>query len=104
MGMAEHALTYSSLVNRLKFIGVTVVNSPPAPVGFVYFFGKKGPAFPFTKGPVYPMKARQPGELIPPPMIKRLLRHLSLEEVKRNQFWAIEEHGQPTAKESNETL
>jgi hypothetical protein len=97
MEMAEHALWFSSLLNRLTLIGVTVVTSPPAPAGFVYLFGKKDGIVPYAKGPMVPMKARAASELIPAPMVKRLLKHLEIRAEDQSQFWAIEEYGHPTA-------
>ncbi len=95
--MARHALTFSSLLKRLKTIGADVVVSPPAPVGWVWLFGKKGGPMPWTRGPIYPIKARGDNELVPRKAVEKILKHLDLEDNDEAQFWNIEEHDRPSA-------
>jgi hypothetical protein len=92
--MTVHALRFSSFLNRLRLLGVTVVLSPPAPKGSVWLFGKSAGFFPFTKGPMIPMKARNSQDMIPAPMIKKILKHLEIDEPEQSQFWNIQEYDQ----------
>ena len=95
--MALHALRFSSLLKRLKMIGVDVVVSPPAPVGWVWLFGNKGAPMPWTKGPIYSIKVRNDNELVPWKVTEKILKHLGLEDNDKAQFWNIEEHDRPSA-------
>ena len=95
--MARHILTFSSLLKRLKTIGADVVVSPPAPVGSVWLFGKKSGSFPWTRGPIYPIKARGDNDLVPQKVVEKILKHLGLEENDKAEFWNIEEHDRPSA-------
>ena len=95
--MTRHALTFSSLLKRLKTIGADVVVSPPAPVGSVWLFGKKPGVMPWTRGPIYPIKARGDNELVPRKVVEKILKHLGLKDNDVAQFWNIEEHDRPSA-------
>jgi hypothetical protein len=95
--MEQNALVFSSFLNRLRLIGVHVTASPPAPEGSVWLFGKGMGILPFARGPMYPMQAREPGDLIPARMIGKILSHLDLTEEDQRQFWSIQEHALPAA-------
>ncbi len=88
----HHAVTFSNLLSRLTLIGVTVVHSPPAPVGSVWLFGKKRASFPFSRGPIYPIKLRKEDDLIPGRMVGKILKHLGLDQNEQGQFWNILDH------------
>ena len=90
--MEPIALSFSSLINRLKLLGATVVTSPPAPEGWVWLFGMKKGQFPYSKGPMYPVKARGGAEVIPGRMISKILKRLDLDLSQQMQFWSIQEH------------
>ena len=98
--MEPTALSFSSLVNRLKLLGATVVTSPPAPEGWVWLFGMNKGTFPLSKGPMYPIKARTGTEIIPGRMISKILKRLDLDLSQQSQFWNIEEHTQYQAASS----
>jgi hypothetical protein len=91
--MPPQALRFSSLVNRLKLIGVKVVFSPPAPEGSVWLFGKGEGILPWARGPMYPMQTHEPDDLIPAKMVEKILKLLDIKEEEQFQFWAIQEHG-----------
>ena len=90
-------ITYSSLLNRLQLIGATIVKSPPAPEGSVWLFGKKGPFFPFIKGPIYPIKVRPDGDIVPRKVVEKILRRLGLGQDDQVMFWDIQEHNAASA-------
>jgi hypothetical protein len=98
--MGAQALKFTSLLNRLRFIGAHVVISPPAPVGWVWLFGKGRGVFPFSKGPIYPMKQRGGDDLVPAPMIEKILKALVLDASDCAQFWNITEHNRPQDRPS----
>src|SRR5437660_559779 len=54
---------------------------------------KKAPV-PFSKGPMYPIKAREGAEIIPGRMVSKILKRLDLDLSQQLQFWNIEEHRQ----------
>jgi hypothetical protein len=54
---------------------------------------KKAPV-PFSKGPMYPIKARDGAEIIPGRMVSKILKRLDLDFSQQLQFWNIEEHRQ----------
>jgi hypothetical protein len=91
--MPPQALRFSSLVNRLKLIGVKVVFSPPAPEGSVWLFGKGEAILPWARGPMYPMQSREPDDMIPARMVQKILNILEIKEAEQSQFWIIQEHG-----------
>ena len=90
--MGRTALTFNSLLNRLRLIGVAVVMNPPAPSGTVYLFGEKPGIIPFARGPMYPVSDRPPDELIPARMIDRILKVLELNSEAQLAFWNVQEH------------
>ncbi len=90
--MGVQALKFTSLLNRLKLIGANAVLSPPAPVGWVWLFGKKRGVFPFSKGPIYPIKQRKGDDLIPALMIQKILKVLEFDASECAQFWGVTEH------------
>ena len=92
--MEPTALSFNSLLNRLRLLGATVVTSPPAPEGWVWLFGMKKAPVPFSKGPMYPIKARDAAEIIPGRMVSKILKRLDLDLSQQLQFWNIEEHRQ----------
>jgi hypothetical protein len=92
--MEPTALSFNSLLNRLRLLGATVVTSPPAPEGWVWLFGMKKAPVPFSKGPMYPIKARDGAEIIPGRMVSKILKRLDLDFSQQLQFWNIEEHRQ----------
>jgi hypothetical protein len=92
--MEPTALSFNSLLNRLRLLGATVVTSPPAPEGWVWLFGMNKGIVPFLRGPMYPIKDRSGVEIIPGRMISKILRRLSLDSSQQLQFWSIEEHTQ----------
>ncbi len=87
-----HAITFNSLKNRLVLLGGHVVLSPPAPKGSVWLFGKGESYFPFTRGPIYPVRERPGDELIPRVMVQKILKHLGLDQNECAQFWNVQEH------------
>ncbi len=95
--MPETALRFSSLLNRLKLIGATIVYSPPAPDGWIWLFGKKEGVFPYSKGPMYPMKLRDANDMVPARMISKILKNLKLAEEEATAFWSVQEHQQASA-------
>jgi len=90
--MGQTALTFSELLNRLRLVGVTVVESPLAPRGSVLLFGLKGGPIPYPIGPMYPLRARPSTDLIPLKMVQKILDRLELSGVLQAQFWAIQDH------------
>jgi len=92
--MEPTALSFNSLLNRPRLLGATVVTSPPAPEGWVWLFGMKKAPVPFSKGPMYPIKAREGAEIIPGRMVSKILKRLDLDLSQQLQFWNIEEHRQ----------
>jgi len=76
--MEPTALSFNSLLNRLRLLGATVVTSPPAPEGWVWLFGMKKAPVPFSKGPMYPIKARDGAEIIPGRMVSKILKRLAI--------------------------
>jgi len=89
--MPIRPLTFERLASRLRMFGVDVVASPPAPEGSVWLFGKAQGTFPFNRGPLYPMRARADGELIPAKMVAKILRHLRMTHEETREFWNIED-------------
>ena len=85
-------ITYGSLLNRLQLIGATIVKSPPAPEGSIWLFGKSGSSFPFAKSPIYPIKARPDGDIVPRKVVEKILQRLGLEQADQVTFWDIQEH------------
>lgn len=93
VGRRDRSVHY--FLNRLRLIGIHVTLSPPAPDGSVWFFGKKDGVFPFARGPMCPMQEREPNDLIPAPMICKILNHLEITAEEQMQFWNIQEHVPP---------
>jgi len=90
--MGQHALTFSELLNRLRLIGVQINTTSQS--GWIYLFGKKGAAMPWTRGPVYPIKIRPDDDLIPAKMIQKIMKHLALNQDDQTQFWDATSHPQ----------
>jgi hypothetical protein len=90
--MSAHALKFSEFLNRLKLIGVDVKRNPEFSPGRVWLFGKKGPSFPFTRGPVYTVKDRADDVVAPRLFILKILKHLGLEQPEQAQFWNIADY------------
>ena len=92
--MEPTALSFNSLLNRLRLLGATVVTSPPASEGWVWLFGMNKGMFPFLRGPMYPIRDRSGVDIIPGRMISKTLKRLDLDLSQQLQFRSIEEHTQ----------
>jgi hypothetical protein len=90
--MGHHAITFSDLLKRILTIGGHVVKSPPAPAGEVWLFGKGRGSFPWTRGPIYPIRHRADNDLIPGVMVEKILKKLGLDQQDQEAFWNIETH------------
>ena len=97
--MSIHAVRFSELLNRLRMIDVDVKRDPQFAPGRVWLFGKKGAAFPFTKGPIYTMKDRGDEVMVPSLFIRKVLKHLGLEQQEQAMFWNIQQHEQEKSAE-----
>jgi hypothetical protein len=90
--MPGNVLTFSELLNRLRLIGADVVPSPPAPEGSIWLFGKGKGSFPWTRGPIYPVRNRAGDQPIPRRMAEKILKHLGLADNDRAAFWNARSH------------
>jgi len=90
--MAHSAVTFSELLNRIILIGGHVVRHPPAPAGEVWLFGNGKGSFPWTRGPIYPVRERPNEEPVPGIMVEKILKKLGLSREDQAAFWNAETH------------
>ena len=85
--MKPQPLRFLHVVRVLEFNKVSIIKSPPAPVGSVYFIGssKDDAFFPYSSGPVHYLdREYEDQELLPVRLIHSWVKHLKL---NRDAFW-----------------
>ena len=89
--MNSQPLSFVQLTERLKLFGVSLVKSPPAPTGMMYFIGsEEGEAFfPYAKGPVRYIQTYADNDILPVKQIHSIIKFLKIE---RAQFWSVQDH------------
>jgi hypothetical protein len=85
--MIPRPLSFAHLIKVMEFNSISLVRSPPAPNGCLYFIGssRADSFFPYSSGPVHYLdRCYGDDELMPVKLINSLAKHLRID---RDQFW-----------------